>query len=415
MPTRRAFLLSPVALFAARVSASSNVEELHRVMATLLAEKQAAGAALAVTRGGTLIHAAGYGVADVAKGTPVRPDALFRIASISKPITAVGVMQQVERGKVKLDDPVLKYVDLKPSVERGKEADARLKAITVRHCLQHTAGWDRAKSGDPIGMVRRIAEQLEIDGPPPVSAVIRYTLGRPLDFDPGERHAYSNVGYLLLGRVIEAASGRKYEEYVQKEILAPVGVTGMSLARALPEKRPAAEVAYHDPVGIRLPCIYPPRVGERVPIADGVMNVEAFEAHGGWVSSAPDLVKFAAAFDDPKRCKLLSAESIQTMWERPPHEKGTGYYACGWVVRPVGDGGKVNAGHGGALSPGTSTSLVRRHTGVNWAVLFNQFRGADGKVLANEADARLAEAVAKAKGRPRACALGYQQPPPSGG
>ncbi|HUR54449.1 MAG TPA: serine hydrolase domain-containing protein, partial [Gemmataceae bacterium] len=301
------------------------------------------------------------------------------------------------RGKVKLDDPVQKYVDLKPHVEPGKEADPRLKDITVRHCLEHTAGWDRAKSGDPIGIPRTIAEKLKIEMPPPPEAVIRFTLGRPLDFAPGERHAYSNVGYLLLGRVIEAASGKKYEEYVQKEILAPIGVTGMSLGRALPENRPTAEVSYHDPIGFRLPCIYPPRVGELVPLADGVMNVEGFEAHGGWVSSAPDLVTFAAAFDDPAKCKLLSAESIKTMWERPPHEKGTGYYACGWDVRPVGKDGKANTWHGGALSPGTSTILVRRHDGVDWAVLFNQFRGADGERLADQADVRLAAAVAKLK------------------
>lgn len=395
MPTRRAFLQSAAALLAcgSRASAEGNVEELHRVMTTFLAETRAAGASLAVMRGGKLVHTAGYGFADVAKGTPVRPDSLFRIASISKPITAVGVMQQVERGKVKLDDPVLKYVDLKPFVEPGKEADARIKDITVRHCLQHSAGWDRDKSGDPIGMVRVMTEKLKTDGPPPVSAVIRFTLGRPLDFAPGERFAYSNVGYLLLGRVIEAASGRKYEEYIQKEVLEPIGITGMSLGRALPENRPAAEVRYHDPIGFRQPCIYPPRRGELVPLPDGVQNVEAYEAHGGWVSSAPDLVKFAAAFDDPKKCKLLSADSIKTMWERPAYEKGRGYYALGWTVRPVGDDGKANAGHGGALSPGCSTSLVHKADGTNWAVLFNQFRGADGKVLANEADQRLAAAA----------------------
>src|SRR5437868_2571150 len=105
MLTRRSFLAVPLASAASAVSGSrvsaappSNIEELHQVMAALLAEKRAAGASLAVTRRGKLVHAAGYGFADAAKGTPVRPDALFRIASISKPITAVGVMQQVERG-----------------------------------------------------------------------------------------------------------------------------------------------------------------------------------------------------------------------------------------------------------------------------------------------------------------------------
>ena len=122
-------------------------------------------------------------------------------------------------------------------------------------------------------------------------------MGQPLDFDPGAKHAYSNLGYLVLGRVLEAATGAKYEPWVKKNVLAPVKAAGMSLGKARPERRPKDEVKYYDSKKRMWPCLYPPRVGQRVPITDGGENIEGFEAHGGWVSSAVDLVRFAAALD----------------------------------------------------------------------------------------------------------------------
>ena len=105
-------------------------------------------------------------------------------------LTAVAVLQLVDAGKVRLDDPVTRYVTLRPHLAAGAEVDPRLKDVTVRHCLNHTGGWDRDRSGDPIGIPARIAAAL--GGTPPVSAadVVRYTLGLRLDFDPGARYAY---------------------------------------------------------------------------------------------------------------------------------------------------------------------------------------------------------------------------------
>jgi N-acyl-D-amino-acid deacylase len=373
-------------------------------MTKFVEEHEVPGAALAVVRHGKLAYARGFGLADKEKKLPVKPDALFRIASISKPFTAVAVLQLAERKKLGLDDPVLKHMKLDPP--EGAKLDPRWKDITVRHCLQHTGGWDRAMSGDPIGIPAVIAKALKIEFPVSPEAVVRYTMLRRLDFDPGERYAYSNVGYLVLGRIIEAVSGRKYEEYVRAEVLAPIGVTRMRLGRALPENRPADEVAYHDRQNRTSACVYPPRVGERVPIADGAMNVEGFEAHGGWVASAVDLVRFARAFDEPARCKLLSADSIKTMWARPAGAAGfdagdkpkPAYYGCGWFVRADGPPGRANTFHGGLLSPGTSTLLVRRWDGLSWAVLFNTHAGKDGKTLSGLIDPlvhQAADAVTK--------------------
>jgi N-acyl-D-amino-acid deacylase len=374
-------------------AADPKLAPFDRLMTAFLKGHAVPGGALAVARRGKLVYSRGFGYADADKKLAVEPAALFRIASISKPLTAVAVLQLVDRGKVKLDDPVRKYVTLKPHLEPDTKPDPRWETVTVRQCLRHTGGWDRDKSGDPIGIPRRIAEALGTKPPVPAADVLRYMLGRPLDFDPGTRFAYSNLGYLLAGRVVEAASGRGYEEYVRKEVLAPVGVTTTRLGRALPENRAKGEVRYYDAKKSTGLCLYPPRAGERVPFPDGAANFEGYEAHGGWVASAVDLVRFASAFDDPKAGPLLSAAGIKTMWERPDGPPGFDaagkpkptFYGCGWNVRPVGAGGAANTWHTGLIS-GTSTLLVRRSDGLTWAALFNTDRNPDGKVLAGIID-----------------------------
>jgi N-acyl-D-amino-acid deacylase len=392
-PTRRAFLASSALLATGGVSPPLGAAEVPvtgaadpalapfgKLLTEFVTEHKLPGAAVAVTRGGRLVYARGFGHANVEKKLPVHPDSLFRIASISKPITAVAVMMLADHGKVKLGDPVLKYVKLKPAVPAGAQFDKRWEKVTVRHCLQHTGGWDRSRKGgfDPISIPRRISQALDLSGPPTPDDIVRYMMGRAIDFEPGTKMVYSNLGYLVLGRVIEAVTGQKYEPWVKKNVLAPVRAGGMSLGKALPEERPKGEVHYYDAEKRTGGCLYPPRAGQQVPLPDGVENIEGFEAHGGWVSSAVDLVRFASAFDYGRKSPLLSANAIKEMWARPQgaagHDAGgkpkAAYYGCGWNVRPVGNTGKANTWHNGLIG-GTSTLLVRRWDGLNWAVLFN--------------------------------------------
>lgn len=426
MPTRRQFLRS-VAMGAGSLAlptlgraddvpltgaADPRLAPFDRLMTAFLAEHKVPGAALAITRSGKFVHARGYGFADVEKKRGVQPASLFRIASISKPLTAVAVMQLVDQGKVKLDDPVLEFIRLMPHRQPGAEPDPRWKNITIRHCLQHTGGWDRQKSFDPIGVPRKIADALGTKPPVSPTDVIRYMIGRKLDFDPGERYVYSNLGYLLLGRVIETASGEKYDEYVRRKVLTPLGIKKMQLGRALPENRAKGEVSYYDSKRATGLCLYPPRAGEQVPFPDGAANFEGYEAHGGWIASAIDLVRFASALDDPKRCPVLSAAAIAEMWKRPPGAAGFDdgqpkpvYYGLGWSVRPVGDRGRANTWHTGLIS-GTSTILVRRHDGLNWAVLFNTDRNPDGKVLSGIIDPLVHQAADEVKEWPAADQFG---------
>jgi N-acyl-D-amino-acid deacylase len=130
-----------------------------------------------------------------------------------------------------------------------------------------------------------------------------------------------------------------------------------------------------------------------VPLQYGGENLDNFEAHGGWIASAVDLVRFACAFDDPARCRLLKPETIETMFARPAGRAGhapdgkplAAYYGCGWNVRPIGSHGGRNTWHTGRIA-GTSTLLVRRWDGLNWAVLFNCDAGSAGAVPAAAID-----------------------------
>jgi N-acyl-D-amino-acid deacylase len=388
-------------------AANPDLEPFDRLMTSFLEQNEVPGAALAVTHASKLVYARGFGCADVEKNEPVQPGALFRIASVSKPITAVAVMQLVERQKLKLDDKVVDLMKLAPFVAPGANVDARWKQITVRHCLQHTGGWDRAKSFDPIGRPWQIAKALDIRPPITPAHIVRYMMGQPLDFDPGERYAYSNLGYLVLGRIIEATTGENYEAYVKREVLGPLGVTTARLGRALFENRVEGEVRYYDAKKRTGPALYPPRLGQKVPLQYGAENFEAFEAHGGWIASALELVRFAAAFDDPRTCRILGAQVIEDMWARPEGAAGREpdgklkptFYGCGWSVRPIGTTGKCNTWHTGFIA-GTESLLVRRWDGLNWAVLFNTHHNPDGKSLAGLIDGRLHEAADTVKAWP---------------
>ncbi|HWL07520.1 MAG TPA: serine hydrolase domain-containing protein [Planctomicrobium sp.] len=369
------------------------------LMTSFVEEQKVPGASLAVSHQGRLVYARGFGYSDVERQQPVQPTDLFRIASVSKPITAVAVMQLVEQGKLPLDDHVLARMNLPDEWRQQSKLDPRWEKITIRHCLQHRGGWDRAISFDPIGRPREIADTLGISFPVRPNDIIHYMLSQPLDFDPGNRTAYSNFGYLVLGRIIEVATGEPYEQYVQKQVFEKIGVTRPRLGHALENLRAKGEVRYYDPGNHTAPAIFPPQIGQTVPVQYGAENLDGYAAHGGWIASAVDLVKFADAFHNPSCCKLLSESSIKTMWERPDGLAGfdesgrprDSYYGCGWSVRPMTEG-KANQWHHGRIT-GTSTLLVRRYDGITWAILFNSHVNRNGEALASLIDGPLHQAA----------------------
>ena len=366
------------------------------LMTAFMRQHKPPGAALAVTYHGRLVYARGFGYASLERHEPVRPASLFRIASVSKPFTAAAVMRLVEQGRLKLEERVFPILKLQPHLERGSRLDPRWHDITVRHCLQHTGGWNRDKSFDPMsaGTAEQVAKALKVPLPINPRQIIRYTMGKPLDFHPGTAYAYSNFGYCVLGRVIEAVSEMPYHEWVRQKILAPVGIRDMRLGKNLLRDRAPGEVEYYDRRGRTGRAISGPKIGEKVPLPYGVECIETMDANGGWIASAVDLVRFAAALDDPKRCPILSEESIRSILAPPPGPVGHGpkgqpkptYYGCGWEVRPdLRPPGKYTKWHTGLLA-GSSTLLVCRDDGIDWAVLFNRDAGKDGKEFAGLID-----------------------------
>jgi N-acyl-D-amino-acid deacylase len=351
-------------------------DAFDREMNEFMSARDVPGGALAVIKDGRLVYAQGYGLADRDKKEAVRADSLFRIASISKPFTAVAIFRLIQMGRLDLDARAFDILKLSPLAGQENGQDSRWKQITIRHLLHHTGGWDRDKSGDPMFRSKEIARAAGVPAPARQEAIIRFMLGQKLDFDPGARYAYSNFGYCVLGRVIEKVSGMAYDRFVREQVLEPAGIRRMRLGASLETGRVDGEVKYYSPNEGPGPSVFPDQP-PKVPEPYGGYCLEAMDSHGGWIASAVDLVRFAAAISTPG--KLVKAEFCGQMYEppvapvsrRPDGSLAAAYYGCGWDVRPIGKQGKANYWHSGSL-PGTASLLVRRFDGLAWAAVFNQ-------------------------------------------
>ncbi|GAA4366301.1 serine hydrolase domain-containing protein [Actinomadura sp. NPDC048032] len=311
---------------------------------------------LAVVRKGKLILSRGYTYAE-AGAFKTQPTTPFRIASISKPVTATAVLRLVQDGKLKLTDRVATLLGLSTT------ADPRLKDVTVLRLLQHLGGWDRDITPDPMFRDAAIAKALGVALPVSQANIMKYTSGRALDHAPGAQYAYSNYGYMLLGRIIEKVTGKKYQDYVRQTVLAPRGITRMRLGKS--RTKVTGEAPYYSTY---TGATVFDNSGTKVPYPYGAFNLENMDAHGGWLATAMDLTRFAGIYDGGS---ILTSTSISRAFAKP--ETGVNadgwYYGCGWQVRPV-TGGR-NTWHNGSLA-GTYTLLVRRYDGLSWAVLFDQ-------------------------------------------
>ncbi|GAA5069986.1 N-acyl-D-amino-acid deacylase [Thermocatellispora tengchongensis] len=340
--------------------APSQLAPLDDVLKTYIKEREISCAQLAVTKNGKLVLARGYRYTDDASIPAVQPTSLFRIASLSKNITAAAVLKLAQDGQVSLGTPITTLLDL------PTEGDARLRNVTLWRLMQHTGGWDREISKDYLWLDRTISKELGVPLPIGHQQIIEYAGARPLDFTPGSRMAYSNYGYMLLGRVVERVSGRSYESYVKEKLLAPAGITRMRLGRSLRSQAARGEVPYFS---LYTTTMVMDASGATVPYPYGGFNMPNQDANGGWLASAPDLVRWARVFDAPS--SILSSLSISRAFAKPEigvNEHGS-WYGCGWWVRQVP--GHLNTWHSGSM-PGTYTYMARLQNGVTYAALFNR-------------------------------------------
>jgi len=267
--------------------------------------------------------------------------------------------------------PVTQLLDITPPA--GQTRDARWSSITLWKLLQHLGGFDRDVSGDPNFKDAVISKALGVPMELQHADVIKYMAGQKLDFTPGSKYVYSNFGYSLAGRVIEKVSGLSYADYVQQKLLTPLKIKRMAQGWSIAKH--SGETSYESQYTGRTVLN---NSGTTVAAPYGSFSMRIQDANGGWIASAPDLVRWAKMFDAPS--SVLNSTSLGRFWSKPQtglNADGS-YYGLGWQIRPTTGGTGRNTWHTGSM-PGTFTLLVRTYNGMSWAALFNRRDDPSGK------------------------------------
>jgi len=319
------------------------------------------GASVAVCKDEKLVYTKGFGYADVETGELIMPSHLFRIASVSKLITAVAIMKLYEKGLISLDDKVFGPEGILPYIKFPEYADVRVENITVRNLLNHTSGWSR-RQGDPMFRQIYIAKKYNAELPVSLDLIIHFTLQRKLDYDPGKVYSYSNLGYAILGEIVALKSGMSYEDYVTFSILKPLGINDIHIGKSFYHQNLIYEVRYYENSGTSK-CLAFDGSGVLVPRTYGGNSIELMAAAGGWVASAPELARFLTAIDGKgNQPDILRKETIDMMIN--PSVTGKGLF--GW--RGADKSG--TAWRTGTLS-GSTSLVMKQSNGITWVVLLN--------------------------------------------
>jgi CubicO group peptidase (beta-lactamase class C family) len=357
--TRRSFLES-IFTFAAAGLPSSTFEalaqpqyggsngqqrgEMGRIAAAFRQQFSVPASSIAISRNGRFVYDQAVGMGDRQHLTQVQQSSLFRIASLTKPITSVTIFSLIEQGKLNLTDKVFGPSAILGTKYGRPPYKQYVADITVDHLLTHTAGGWPNDSTDPM------FQNLSWDQTKLITETIA---NMPLTNPPGSHWAYSNFGYCVLGRVIEQVTGQPYAAYVQANILAPCGISSMQIAANKESQRAPNEVVYFGQYSEE-----PYKI-----------NITRMDSHGGWIASSTQLVQFLNhVAGAPGIPALLKPATVRTMTTpAAAYPAGAVRYARGWLVRNDGAG---NWWHDGSL-PGTTTIMVRTATGMCWAALTN--------------------------------------------
>lgn len=306
-------LPSPVASAAEPPFDEERLREIPRVMQRFVEAGEIAGAVTLVATKDRVVHAAAVGKADLASGRGMETDAIFRVASMTKPITATALMMLVEQGKLALDEPVSKYL---PAFVLQKLKDGTpARAVTIRDIMTHTAGL--ATSPGAGGVDRSLAE-------------ISEAIGRaPLEFAPGSKWQYSS-GITIAGRLIEIASGESYAEYLRKQIFKPLKMQDSAFRLTKPQAARLATTYRPGQAKMSLEAVeVPDPTAERTP-----------NPSGGLYSTAADMARFYQCIlngGEVAGVRLLSPKSVSEMTRIHTPGIVTGFtpgngWGIGWCV-----------------------------------------------------------------------------------
>ena len=346
------------------------VERIDAAMNDIMDRYAPPGIAVAVVREGELVFASAYGTADIAGTVPLTPNHLFRVASVSKPVTGIAALKAIEDGLLGPDAAVF---DVLARFLPPAGADPRLPLMRVRHLLHHTGGWDFYDyPDDPLFRSGEIADTLGVLLPLNPAALVRWVAMQPLAFDPGTGFAYTNIGYVTLARVIEESTGFGYEDFVRRFVLEPAGVATARLGGITRAERAAGEVEYES---FRSPIWRSVFDAETVvdEPAYGGINLAGFDASSAWLFSVIDLVRLAAATDgDEAYPDVISRQSFEFM-TAVGTPAGVQPVGVAWFLGRDAAGNVNRWDHSGGM-PGTTSYLARLPSGVIIAVVSNTAR-----------------------------------------
>ncbi|MFN0084534.1 MAG: serine hydrolase domain-containing protein [Blastocatellia bacterium] len=328
---------------------AARIEQLRLRMRSFVDRGRAAGIVTLVAHRGQVVDLTAVGQRDSEGQTPMKTDSIFQIASMTKPVTAVGIMILAEDGLLAITDPVQKYLpkfaeqQLLTKTEDGELQEVRkpARSITIRDLLTHTSGMGGGYP-DPIkGLFdkrdRSLAEAVDLFPQ------------RPLEFEPGSRWGYSNMGIATLGRIIEIVSGKSYEEFIDERVFAPLGMKDSHFF--LPEeKRERVAVIYrYEGNTLSRSDVDLYRAGAKYPAPEA-----------GMYSTAQDLFKFHQMMLSGGALngrRVLSRASVDLMTQVHTGNLAAGFspgmgFGLGWsVVRNVTGMFRLNSigtyGHGG--------------------------------------------------------------------
>ena len=349
---------------------SDGVERIDSAMQDVMRRYAPPGIAVAVVRQGKLVFAGAYGSADLGGSVPLQPDHLFRVASVSKPITGIAALRAAEEGLLNIE---AKAFAILASYLPPSGADPRTGDITVWHLMHHTGGWRLwGYPDDPLFRTKEVADDLGVAMPPSPRDLVRWLAKQPLSFDPGTDFNYTNIGFIALGRVLEQSTGFAYEDFVQRFVLEPAGITTARLGGITREERLPEEVEYESFRDRIWKSVY-----DGVTVVDepayGGINLFGFDASSAWAISAVDMARLAAATDGIETYPdIISKESFRAM-TRVGTPSGTTPVGVAWFLGTNAVGSTQDWNHSGGM-PGTTSLLARLTSGVIVAVVSNTAR-----------------------------------------
>jgi len=300
------------------------------------------GMSLAVSKDGKLVYAKGYGEANTETHEKVTTESQFRIASVSKLITSVGIMKLIEDGKIAMDQKIFGANGVLGTTFGKEPYQQYITDITIGELLHHTGGgW--GQDNDPAFF------DVTLDK----AGIINWTVNNlPLKRAPGSGFDYSNFGYMLLSQIIEKVSGKSYSQFVDDEIWSKTGAKNSFLAGSKLSDKLGKEVVYYGQ-GADAPAVY-------------TMNLSRGDGAMGWLSTPTDLLRFATAVDSSNtRPDILSLSTIKTMTTTTAVSTGFGFhFGCGWVI-------EGNEWFWWGSLPGTFAVLYRNGNGICVAATAN--------------------------------------------